>query len=207
MFAIKYNEKSYSCLNLTADLTRVSLAYKKLNQLPSRVSKYNFYRNTQVLDLSHNQIRNLTSLYRFQKLHSLILDHNKNLEVESMPRLPNLQLLWLNNCDIVNLSVWIKKIKECAPNLKYLSLMENPGSLCDKAEYRTCIISFLPALEYLDDTIVTKEERLNALMRSNSFGLTTESDVIYQERHEASHSDDDEFIKFEAKYTSDKKLN
>ncbi|XP_063706011.1 uncharacterized protein LOC134835086 [Culicoides brevitarsis] len=197
---IKSLQKSWSnsCLNLASDTTRVSFAYKKLHHLPnSRVT-----RGTQILDLSHNKIRDLSILSRFTRLNSLILDYNKEMDLQTFPRLPNLRLLWLNNCNIMNLSCWITKIRENCPKIQFLSIMENPGNSKDD-DTRSAVIRFLPMLEYLDDRKVTKRERIEAL-RNEKCHLVEESESLKCNEKEkcfnetTEESEDEEFITFKS---------
>lgn len=91
-------------------------------------------------------------------------------------------------------------------------MMENPGSSCpvyDRTDYRSCVISFLPTLVYLDDAIVTKSERIEALKNGNMYHLMTD-DFVRSDRKMMSSkedrtfndlkedTDDEEYIAFES---------
>lgn len=110
--------------------------------------------------------RDLSFLGQFKKLNSLILDHNKHMDITTFPNIPTLKLLWINNCKILNLFKWVQKVSICCPNLRILCMMGNPGNsmdhdVSDYADYRKCVINFFPKLIYLDDMKVTPEERQN----------------------------------------------
>lgn len=71
--------------------------------------------------------RDLTFLSNFKILHTLILDNNVSLNEKTLPFLPSLQILWLNKCEISQLTKWVQRINICTPNIRQLSLMGNPG--------------------------------------------------------------------------------
>lgn len=72
---------------------RISLAYEKLTQIPKSVA-IEFADQTFILDLSYNNLRDLSFLSNFKNLHSLILDKNIELNDKSFPFLGSLKLLW-----------------------------------------------------------------------------------------------------------------
>lgn len=72
---------------------RISLAYEKLTQIPRSVA-INFAEQTFILDLSYNNLRDLSFLSKFKNLNSLILDKNTELDDKSLPFLGSLKLLW-----------------------------------------------------------------------------------------------------------------
>lgn len=123
--------------------------------------------------------RDLSFLTHFRQLNTLILDKNVQPDERTLPTLPNLELLWLNHCDIINLQNWIYRIRECCPSLKYLSLMGNPGatssfngnSTLEHNDYRLFVISILPQLRYLDDAEVTAAQRTQAKSFKHSYNL------------------------------------
>ncbi|XP_053666645.1 leucine-rich melanocyte differentiation-associated protein-like [Anopheles marshallii] len=157
---------------------RLSLAYEQLSQIPRKIAE-KFSRTTTILDLSYNEIRDLSFLTHFRQLNTLILDKNVQPDERTLPTLPNLELLWLNHCDINNLQNWIYRIRECCPSLKYLSLMGNPGatssfngnSTLEHNDYRLFVISILPQLRYLDDSEVTPAQRTQAKNFKQSYNL------------------------------------
>ncbi|XP_013100364.1 uncharacterized protein LOC106082413 [Stomoxys calcitrans] len=155
--------------NILEENGRISLAYENLRTIPRRIAE-KFALQTKFLDLSYNNFQNLSFLTFFEDLHTLILDRNSNLEVNSLPYLPNLKILWINNCDIKNIVDWIQRIHSQCPSLEYLSLMGNPGvkdfNGCTLhnmytmdslilptgliTDYREYILQMLPNLQYLD---------------------------------------------------------
>ncbi|XP_005182077.1 leucine-rich melanocyte differentiation-associated protein [Musca domestica] len=155
--------------NILEENGRISLAYENLRTIPRRIAE-KFAMQTKFLDLSYNNFQNLSFLTFFEDLHTLILDRNTNLEVNSLPFLPNLKILWINNCDIKNIVDWIQRIRSQCPALEYLSIMGNPGTkepfnYCSLniytmdplilpagmiTDYREYILQMLPNLEYLD---------------------------------------------------------
>ncbi|XP_058125253.1 leucine-rich melanocyte differentiation-associated protein-like [Anopheles ziemanni] len=157
---------------------RLSLAYERLSQIPRKIAE-KFSRTTTILDLSYNEIKDLSFLTHFRQLNTLILDKNLRPDERSLPSLPNLELLWLNHCDINNLQNWIYRIRECCPSLKYLSLMGNPGatssfngnSSLEHNDYRLFVISLLPQLRHLDDSEVTAAQRTQAKSFKHSYNL------------------------------------
>ncbi|ALC47887.1 MESK4 [Drosophila busckii] len=145
------SEDAYTDIVLEQD-NRISLAYENLNTIPRRLAD-KFAAQTKFLDLSYNNFKNLKFLSFFDELHTLILDRNSNLDVNTFPYLPSLKILWINNCDISNITDWIHRIKSECPALEQLSCMGNPGMQtvfqCSKSalEY---ILDVLPNLKYLD---------------------------------------------------------
>lgn len=79
--------------NILEENGRISLAYENLRTIPRRIAE-KFAMQTKFLDLSYNNFQNLSFLTFFEDLHTLILDRNTNLEVNSLPFLPNLKILW-----------------------------------------------------------------------------------------------------------------
>lgn len=93
--------------------------------------------------------------------------------------------------------------------------MENPGSsyeklVYNKIDYRSCVICFLPTLEYLDDAVVTKDEKINALLNVDAYHLmndvldtASERNLKIHEEHDNLNElredlDDEEYITFES---------
>lgn len=73
---------------------QISLAFEKLTRIPQEIAD-SFAVNTNILDLSHNNLTDLSFLCNFHTLHSLILDKNSNLDEDTLPKLmPSLKLLW-----------------------------------------------------------------------------------------------------------------
>lgn len=89
------SEDAFTDIVLEED-NRISLAYENLCTIPRRLAD-KFASQTKFLDLSHNNFQNLKFLSFFEDLHTLILDRNSNLDVNTFPYLPNLKILWLED--------------------------------------------------------------------------------------------------------------
>ncbi|XP_015037603.2 uncharacterized protein [Drosophila pseudoobscura] len=138
---------------LLEDNGRISLAYENLRSIPRRLAD-KFAAQTKCLDLSHNDFRDLKFLSFFENLDTLILDRNMNLDLNTLPYLPSLNILWINNCDISNTD-WIHRIERNCPALEQLSCMGNirTAVASQSAEIdvgRDYILQVLPNLKYLD---------------------------------------------------------
>lgn len=122
------------------------------------------------LDLTENHLDDLRFLIDFSNLQTLILDKNRVNSNVKIPRLDTLHTLWINHNQIANLSVFIQTLALACPQLKYLSMMNNPaapsffngGSYKQYVDYRYYVISQLPRLIMLDDRQVSLEERQEA---------------------------------------------
>lgn len=152
------------------NLHRLSLAHEGLDSMP-KILIEEVAPTVKILDLSYNEFDSLNFITEFLNLNSLICDHNNIRANSSIPFMPNLELLWMNYCQTHDIFHLISKICCSCPNLKYLSLMGNPGtqtflvdrvSNSERTKYRLFTISLLPYLRHLDDQIVTKEERQRA---------------------------------------------
>lgn len=153
------SEDAFTDIVLEED-NRISLAYENLCTIPRGLAN-KFAAQTKFLDLSHNNFQNLKFLSFFEDLHTLILDRNSNLDVNTLPHLPNLKIFWINNCDICNITDWIHRIERRCPTLEQLSCMGNPGirtvfksqgpsKLNAHAHAHEYIFQVLPNLKYLD---------------------------------------------------------
>lgn len=122
------------------------------------------------LDLTENNLDDLRFLIDFSHLQTLILDRNRINSNVKVPLLAALHTLWINHNQISNLSVFIQTVATHCPQLKYLSMMNNPaapsffngGSYKQYVDYRHYVISHLPRLIMLDDRQVSLEERQDA---------------------------------------------
>lgn len=116
------------------------------------------------LDLTENEITDLSFLRTFHKLQSLVLDKNRHMEPRSMPTMKSLQILWLNGCNIPDISKWVDVIRVRCPKLRCLSLINNPGARSlinlstshENEEYRAYVAGRLKNLEYLDEAPITR---------------------------------------------------
>lgn len=116
------------------------------------------------LDLTENEITDLSFLKTFHKLQSLVLDKNRHMNPKTMPLMRNLQILWLNGCNITDISQWIDVIRVKCPKLRCLSLINNPGAKSlvnlstshENDEYRSYIANKMKKLEILDEAPVVR---------------------------------------------------
>ncbi|XP_064644980.1 leucine-rich melanocyte differentiation-associated protein-like isoform X2 [Lineus longissimus] len=148
---------------------RFSLAYQNVTEIPEKVMK-TYGGTLEELDLTHNSFSDFRFLMDLPCLTTLILDHNHIESHVKFPSLQSLHTLWMNHNDIANLGVIIKTLSTYFPNLRYLSLMNNPaapsyfngGTLIQYTDYRQYLISQLPKLEALDDQPISKDDRREA---------------------------------------------
>mmetsp|Transcript_4514 Transcript_4514/g.15870 ORF Transcript_4514/g.15870 Transcript_4514/m.15870 type:complete len:335 (-) Transcript_4514:52-1056(-) len=149
---------------------RLSLAFRGLKAIPPR-SIESMGPRIRELDLSHNQFQDLTSVGGFTRLETLVLDNNKVSSHTKIPRLPFLTTLWCNNNEITNMSIFVDKLVDAVPKLRYLSMLGNEacpnfltgGSLKQYKDYRFYVINRLRNLCSLDSTPITEDERRQAL--------------------------------------------
>ncbi|KAL3073910.1 hypothetical protein niasHT_023672 [Heterodera trifolii] len=100
-----------------------------------------------------------------EEIEHLILDENELDEqaLEDIPRLDKLETLSLNGNQIKNIGVFLQYLKRKCPNLKFLSLIGNPGwphpILNNNLQlYRTYALSavrLFPSLQFLDTARVS----------------------------------------------------
>jgi hypothetical protein len=143
----------------------VSLAFRDINQITSELLTQ--IGSPQELDLSNNNITDLSPLRGLTNLETLVLDNNQLTSHCKLPPLPRLHTLWVNKNKIANLTAFIERVEQHAPNLKFLSMLGNEacpnylnsGTPKQYKDYRLYVISRLKKLEVLDDTYVTAEER------------------------------------------------
>ncbi|XP_055849673.1 uncharacterized protein LOC129914436 isoform X2 [Episyrphus balteatus] len=165
--------------NILEENGRISLAYENLRSIPKRIAE-KFASKTKFLDLGYNDFTNLSFLMFFDRLHTLILDRNMHLDVNTLPFLPNLRILWINNCNISNIDAWLYRIEDQCPHIQQLSIMGNPGTMTlmnaqANNDYRDYIFNKLPSLKYLDG--IANEPLSRSLLRipSKSSTATTDS--------------------------------
>lgn len=148
---------TFDCGNILGEDGRISLAYENLKHIPKKIAE-KFSSDTIFLDLSYNCFRSLSFLTYFKVLHTLILDRNISLDESTLPFLPKLKILWMNNCEIQNIPKWIFRIQTQCPNLEQLSMMGNPGaktlinggSVYENKDFHLFIQRTLTNLKYLD---------------------------------------------------------
>ncbi|PRP85637.1 hypothetical protein PROFUN_06426 [Planoprotostelium fungivorum] len=136
---------------------------------PSFGEKYGTH--TKQLDLSYNNIMQITHLQRFEKINQLVLDNNQLQSKQEFPKNNNLQTLWVNNNEIADLREFIECVRKAYPNLTYLSMMKNPAcpnyfvgkDAEDYQRYRYFVLHKLRKLKFLDATPVNEKERKEAI--------------------------------------------
>ena len=146
----------------------VSLAYRGLKELPEEflLEKPSFRLKVEVLDLSNNQFKNLDKLEGYDNLHTLILDSNKFNSHATLPKMFSVTYLSMIDNRVANLSLFIDKIADKFPNLRYLNLLKNPaapnyfneGSADEYKDYRLYVINSMPNIKVVDYIQVGKEE-------------------------------------------------
>eukprot|EP00045_Choanoeca_perplexa_P005785 m.48544 g.48544 ORF g.48544 m.48544 type:complete len:157 (+) comp13293_c0_seq2:57-527(+) len=150
-------------------MPRLNIAYRNLAAIPQGLAQ-KFGEKCSELDASNNELTKLASLKGFVAIETLILDKNKLTSHITFQHHPRLRTLWINHNQIENLAVFINTLKRSFPELRILSMMNNPaapsyfngGSKSENDEYRAYVISQLPALLQLDDIKITDEERAKA---------------------------------------------
>nr|XP_042904142.1 leucine-rich melanocyte differentiation-associated protein isoform X2 [Parasteatoda tepidariorum] len=147
--------------------------------IPSILGKI-YGSQTRRLDLSFNSIRSLENVQLFPVLEELILDNNDLNDLVSFIPLPHLHTLSLNKNHFLDLETLLKQLTRCYPELTYLSLLGNPA--CpdqlsnlekddeDYQRYRYYIVHNIPKLKFLDSTPVkvfekTEAQRIGAYMK------------------------------------------
>ncbi|XP_004524328.1 uncharacterized protein LOC101460732 isoform X1 [Ceratitis capitata] len=190
--------------NIVEEDGRISLAYENLRNIPRRVAE-RFAAHTRYLDLSYNHFQNLSFLSFFDELDTLILDRNYDLDIDTLPFLPNLKILWINNCNISNMAEWVLRIRDQCPSLEYLSVMGNPGinnvlpSSTPLAnydagpmptpvtnDYREYILKCLPQLQNLDGEPRNNKfpvvNQNNCLTSTSSYGNSQSTSSISNDK-------------------------
>ncbi|XP_074661146.1 uncharacterized protein LOC141913876 [Tubulanus polymorphus] len=145
---------------------RLSFVDQGLKTLPIKIIK-KYLSVLEELDLTSNHIKDFRFLYELPNLNTLILDRNEINSHVKFPKHTGLHTLWLNHNNIENLGVFIQTVMKSFPNLKYLSLMNNPaapsyfngGSVVEWNDYRQFVVSRFPSLVALDDVTITAEFR------------------------------------------------
>ncbi|XP_043252618.1 leucine-rich melanocyte differentiation-associated protein-like [Colletes gigas] len=129
------------------------------------------------LDLSYNELTSITAVKDYKRLQELILDNNNLRDLRTLPQIPTLTTLSLNNNKISDIYAALKRIQECCPSVVHVSLLGNSG--CpdqlthptstdeeDYDRYRLYAIYVLPtSLRFLDSRPVTRREKIDAESR------------------------------------------
>ncbi|XP_045212207.1 leucine-rich melanocyte differentiation-associated protein-like [Mercenaria mercenaria] len=155
-------EEDFSCENFQDG--QLSYVGHDIESVPQKLIE-DYSKVTTRLDLSFNQVKNLTGLEDFCHLQELVLDNNEIDDTTVFPRLQQLHTLTLNKNKLTDLEHLIEEIKSKFPRLTYLSLLGNaacPNQLSahdkddeDYSRYRYKVLYNLPNLKFLDSTPVT----------------------------------------------------
>lgn len=126
------------------------------------------------LHVPNCKLRWLTCLADLDCVESVSADGNCISQL-TLPPLPRLHTLSLNNNKLVNLDITLRQIRMNAPMLRYFSIIGNPCSRDqvtsgdytehDYSLHRLYVLSQLPNLLFLDHCAVTSVERRKALTR------------------------------------------
>merc|ERR1712070_696482 len=73
------------------------------------------------VDLSYNNLCSLDNLELFTQCHELILDNNSVSDDVIFPQMTQLTTLSLNKNKIIDTEGFLKKVKDCFPNITFLS--------------------------------------------------------------------------------------
>ncbi|XP_018366038.1 PREDICTED: leucine-rich repeat-containing protein C10orf11-like isoform X2 [Trachymyrmex cornetzi] len=171
-----HSQQDFNRSALTLDSGRAWYTGQRAEKIPNGLMKV-INHNCLGLDLSYNELSTLSGIKDFEQLQELILDNNKLDNLKSLSHMPTLTTLSLNNNKIFNIDKALDRIRECCPNVEYVSLLGNPG--CpdqltnptstdedDYERYRLYAIHILPpSLRFLDSRRVTQQERSNANTR------------------------------------------
>ncbi|XP_015927086.1 leucine-rich melanocyte differentiation-associated protein [Parasteatoda tepidariorum] len=146
---------------------KITGAYQNFRNIPGAlVACYGQW--VEVLDLSHNKLRDVRRLRSMTQLQTLILDHNLIVSTTLFPKLLNLKVLSLNYNLISDIQLFIPPLARACPNIQHLSLMGNlasvssvaPTSEKEQEEYRNFVVSHFEHLQHLDDQPVSTLERV-----------------------------------------------
>ena len=118
------------------------------------------------LNLWGSNIDDVSILQELPNLEIVSLSVNHIRSLKPFSSLANLRELYLRKNLISDLNE-IKYLANCE-NLRTLWLSENP--ICENPNYRNIVISILPQLVKLDETLISDEERdeLNNVLSSNN---------------------------------------
>lgn len=167
---------------------KVTLAYRELFDIDiTFVRQYGH--GVRELDLSNNNIRDLNFLKGFPVLETLVLDNNEVNSHTKIPKVQKLHTLWVNNNKISNLILFIDKLVDSAPNIRFLSMLKNEAcpnyftgkSLQEYTDYRKYVISRLPTLTSLDSSPVTETERAEASRMYASLPLPSKPSQVHED--------------------------
>eukprot|EP00026_Physarum_polycephalum_P011968 Phypoly_transcript_12221.p1 GENE.Phypoly_transcript_12221~~Phypoly_transcript_12221.p1 ORF type:complete len:260 (+),score=49.22 Phypoly_transcript_12221:140-919(+) len=156
-------------MSVPPPVEKLTLAYRELFDVDQRITQQ-FGPTLKELDLSNNNLRELGFLKSFPKLETLVLDNNEINSHTKFPKMDKLHTLWVNSNQISNLIIFIDKLVDNTPNLRFLSMLKNEAcpnyftgkTLKEYTDYRYYVISRMPLLTCLDSTEITEQERSEA---------------------------------------------
>nr|XP_012233226.1 PREDICTED: leucine-rich repeat-containing protein C10orf11 [Linepithema humile] len=171
-----YGQQDFNRSALTLNNGRAWYTGQRAEKVPSGLVRL-VGQNCLGLDLSYNELITVSGIKDFKQLQELILDNNKLVNLKTLPCIPTLTTLSLNNNKISNIDKALDRVRECCPNIEYVSFLGNPGcpdQLTDPTStdeddyerYRLYAIHTLPpSLRFLDSRRVTQQEKLDAKAR------------------------------------------
>ncbi|KAK6617761.1 hypothetical protein RUM43_013989 [Polyplax serrata] len=175
------------------DNTRLSFIGRDCYKIP-KIIPIRYGSKVDILDLSSNSLTTLQGIEKFFHLKVLILDNNILSDNIVIPKMEFLHTLSINKNKIINLELFLHKVKESLPSLKYLSLLGNkacPNQLSDMNKdeedyrrYRYYVINQLPNLQFLDSTCVSTEEKQEAQMRGHLMKVAKPQKASFLIKHE-----------------------
>lgn len=124
-------------------------------------------KETTRLDVSYNNLTELSNLGGFEKLVGIVGDNNNIKSLSGLPKLPSLTELSFNNNKLLDLGGVCTAIQKANKKLRFLSLVGNPMNpflevhtqdTVDYSRYRLAVLYELPTLKFLDSTSVTVSE-------------------------------------------------
>lgn len=157
----KYKLEGLDKLEQLPKLTELSLKYCQIND--SDMQYFEKLTNLTKLDLSHNEISDVSKLANLTKLTSLLLNGNKLVDINPLNKLEKITYLDINNNNISDLSV-VAGMKEithffCSGNqIGDISCISNLTKLINLDCSRNIIsdISSLSSLRYLTDITLSQ---------------------------------------------------
>jgi len=172
----------------TLEGDRLSLVGLEIESIPSSLGE-KYGTQAHHLDLSFNQLINISNLNPFTHLISIVCDNNQLDGIQPLPHHVSLRTLSVNNNNISDLKLFIDNIVAAFPNLSFLSMLKNPAcpnyftgrDSDDYQRYRYYVLYRLRNLKFLDSTPVTDQERSEAI-RIGSFALPARPDPSQYKR-------------------------
>ncbi|CCC66662.1 hypothetical protein NCAS_0A01020 [Naumovozyma castellii] len=113
-------------------------------------------KNTNILDLTNNDLFAFPNLASFKELHTLLLSRNRIVDLDGKLLPCNLQNLVLASNGISELSS-LNGLAKAPTSLKNVCLRGN--QICHLSGYREYVLALLPQLETLDFSRVTPDQK------------------------------------------------